>query len=335
MKYFRARTHRSGVTYYYFDNGGHPRKEMALGSDYVLAVRKWSELIAGEDAVAVADFDTLATKYAREVVPLKAKSTQTLQAFDIKLLREFFCTPSPAPLDQIKPSHIHSLLQWKKDQPTTANRLKRTFSHMFNMARAWGYTEKENPCTGVHGLAIKKRDQYITDAVFQAVWQVASVPLRDAIDLAYLTGQRPADTVGMSENDLVDGCLLVDQGKTGAKLRIRVEGKLAELVARIQARKKSHKVWCTALVANNTGLPMTQRAVESAFKRARLTAAALHPSIAGQIKTMRFYDLRAKAADDVSDDRGEQAAAELLGHESVTTTRRHYLRKGRIVSPTK
>lgn len=41
--------------------------------------------------------------------------------------------------------------------------------------------------------------------------------------------------------------------------------------------------------------------------------------------------LRAKAADDTADGRGEEAARDLLGHESVKTTQRHYLRRGKIV----
>ena len=53
------------------------------------------------------------------------------------------------------------------------------------------------------------------------------------------------------------------------------------------------------------------------------------------IKEFWFYDLRAKAADDTSDVRGDQAASDLLGHENVKTTQRHYLRRGKIVSPTK
>ena len=48
-----------------------------------------------------------------------------------------------------------------------------------------------------------------------------------------------------------------------------------------------------------------------------------------------FYDLRAKAADDTSDERGDQAAADLLGHSNIRTTQRHYLRRGKIVSPTR
>lgn len=50
---------------------------------------------------------------------------------------------------------------------------------------------------------------------------------------------------------------------------------------------------------------------------------------------MWFYDLRAKTADDTADDLDEQAASNLLGHENVQTTRRHYLRRGKIVDPTR
>src|SRR3990170_7420145 len=37
----RARGHK---VHYYFDTGGKPRKEIPLGSDYTLAVKKWTEL---------------------------------------------------------------------------------------------------------------------------------------------------------------------------------------------------------------------------------------------------------------------------------------------------
>ena len=42
-KGMRARV-RGKNTYYYLDTGARPRKEIPLGSDYVLAVQKWSEL---------------------------------------------------------------------------------------------------------------------------------------------------------------------------------------------------------------------------------------------------------------------------------------------------
>lgn len=336
MRGFRARPQKSGKTYYYFDAGGKPRREIPLGSDYVLAVRKWSELMADQEKATLAsNFKELADRYEREVLPTKAKSTQATQRGDLKMLREFFCTPSPAPLEQIRPAHIHKLLEWKKSNPTTANRLKRVFSHMFNKARAWGYTDRPNPVTGIKGFYLPKREVYVRDEVYRAVWEAASAPLRDAMDLAYLTGQRPGDTLRMTERDITDGMLAVRQSKKGRQLRIRVEGELAAVLERIQARKAGYKVWSAHLTVNTRGLALTRQTLRTQFEEAREAAAKAHPKLAAEIRAMWFYDLRAKAADDTADERGDQAAADLLGHGSVAVTKAHYLRKGKVVKPTK
>jgi len=233
MKGFRACVQRSGRTYYYLEAG---RKKIPLGSDYTIAVKKWVALTE-DPAEVVTTFKELADKYVREVMPTKAKSTQATQKGDMKMLLEFFCDPTPAPLDEIKPKHIHALLRWKSATPTTANRLKRLFSHMFNVARAWGYTENQNPVTGIRGHTLDRRSNDVTDDVYEAVWQCASVPLRDAMDLAYLTGQRPGDVLRLTERDIVDGVLVVKQSKTAKPLRVRVEGEFGELIKRIFARK--------------------------------------------------------------------------------------------------
>ena len=59
----------------------------------------------------------------------------------------------------------------------------------------------------------------------------------DAMDLAYLTGQRPADILKLKRTDLRDGALWVTQGKTGTKLRISVVGSLSDVMSRILSRK--------------------------------------------------------------------------------------------------
>lgn len=96
-------------------------------------------------------FVDLIEKYEAEELPKLAKSTQATYRSDLKHLREFFGTPTPAPLEGIRPKHIKLLLKWKKNQPTTANRLKRLASTLFNFGRGEGYTDNENPCKGVIG----------------------------------------------------------------------------------------------------------------------------------------------------------------------------------------
>jgi integrase len=332
--HMHPRTQRSGKVYYYMYQKGDDgkRKEIALGDDFILALKKYADLNVLAAAGTGATFADLQRRYLVDAVPKLAASSARMYRSDIKHLLESF---ADAPLSQIKPMHIRQFLDDHADKPTTANRCKRVFSTMWNKARGWGYTDLPNPCEGIQGYSLQKRTVYIDDTVFKAVWSSASAPLRDAMDLAYLTGQRPADALKMTEHDIIDGHLIVTQEKTKQPLRIQIVGELAALLARIEARKSGHKVKSAALLVNQHGKRLTAPALRSQFDKARDAAALAAPQLADDIKKFRFYDLRAKAADDTADGRGEEAARDLLGHESVKTTQRHYLRRGKIVTPTK
>jgi integrase len=332
--HMHPRVQRSGKVYYYMYKKGPDgkRQEIALGDDFILALKKYAELNVVVAPTAGATFADLQQRYLVDAVPKLAANSARMYRSDIKHLMESFST---APLSQIKPMHIRQFLDDHADKPTTANRCKRVFSTMWNHARGWGYTDLPNPCEGIQGHSLKKRTVYINDAVYKAVWNSGSAPLRDAMDLAYLTGQRPADALKMTDHDIVDGHLIVTQEKTKQPLRIRIVGELATLITRINARKAGHKIRTAALLVNQHGKRLTAPTLRSQFEKARTAAAAAVPALADEIKKMWFYDLRAKAADDTADGLGEEAASNLLGHEDVRTTRRHYLRRGKIVAPTK
>lgn len=334
-KGMRARV-RGKKTWFYLDIGGKPRRELPLGDDYIVAIQKWTEYeMAPRDKIAQATvFPALWERYEREVLPTLKHGTIRTHKSDIKHLLRFFGDP-PAQIEQIRPMHIRQFLDWLREKPTTANRCKRLFSTLWNHARGWGWTDLENPCAGITGHSTGKRNIYITDEVFRAVWEHASQPIRDAMDLAYLTGQRPADLLKMSEMDIKDGTLPVHQGKTGARIRVNITGELAELIQRIKSRKKSHKIWVSALLVQMNGKPLTPMTLRNGFVAARDAAAAANPDMADDIKAFWFYDLRAKAADDKADSAGESEAQKLLGHTDGRTTARHYLRRGKIVDPTR
>lgn len=82
------------------------------------------------------------------------------------------------------------------------------------LAREWGLTAKEDPCQGVRKNREKPRDFYANETVWAAVYKEAEPELKDAMDLAYLTGQRPADVLAMHKDDIRDGYLVVEQNKT-------------------------------------------------------------------------------------------------------------------------
>lgn len=327
----RKRVRANGHVYYYFDTGAKPRKEILLGTDFILALRKYAELNVPSHIKEIL-FGQVIWRYQEEELPKLAKNSIRTQRSDLKHLAAYF---KDAPLDQVRPMHIKQFLTKHKDKPTTANRCKRIFSVIWNHARGWGYTDLPNPCAGVKVHPMSKRTVYITDDVFAAVFAHASIPLRDAMELAYLTGQRPADALEMTEHDIVEGHLIITQEKTKQPLRIIISGKLADLIERIHVRKSTYKTVSDALLINLQGKRLTQSVLRNNFEVARNLAALAAPEMADAIKAFWFYDLRAKAADDTSDERGDQAASDLLGHESVRTTQKHYLRRGKIVAPTK
>lgn len=350
----RARAKAQGRLYYYFDTGTRPRKEIPLGADYALAVKQWAELAMARDgskpSAAVITFKHAAERYQREVFPTKAPRTQRDNLKELEKLYAFFNDP-PAPLDEVTPQHIRQYLDSRRHSGVRANREKALFSHVFNKAREWGYTDKPNPCQGVKGFTEHARDVYIDDVTFKLVWDAADRPTRDAMTLAYLTGQRPADVLRMRLSDVKDGLLSVTQGKTGKKLRISVEGELLDIITTIQEQKFDAKVTSLAVIRDEKGRALSYGALDGRFEKARDKAIAeLAKGLAqltGQdvqrcqdqmaaIRAFQFRDLRAKAGTDKADSTDMREAQRQLGHDSIKTTE-IYLRArvGERVKPTK
>lgn len=90
-----------------------------------------------------------------------------------------------------------------------------------------------------------------------------------------------------------------------------------------------------ALLVNLEGRKMAQIVMRNYIDEARRLAKDDNPKQASAIENFRFYDLGAMAADDTEDQRGHQAAADLLGHGDTRTTSKHYLRRGKTTLPTK
>lgn len=342
----RHRTSKRGTTTYYFlDKGGTPRREVSLGSDFVEAMRRWAELTQQPILIAPT-FKDAADRYIVDILPGKGKRTQRDNLIELEFLLRIFNAP-PVDLAKIKPVHLTKYIRWRmavasewyrakgwQAPPNVghvrANREMALFSGIFNYAREIGMTDAPNPAQGVRKQRETGRDAYVEDDMFAKVWEAADEPLRDAMDLAYLTGQRPADTLAFTEHDVRGGFLEVTQGKTKAKVRIEVIGELADVLARIRARKAQYKVVATALVVNEKGQPVLRDALRFRFDRARRTAGVPKAQF-------HFRDLRAKAGTDKTESAGDiRQAQKQLGHGSVTTTERYVRqRRGDKVGPTR
>jgi len=102
------------------------------------------------------------------------------------------------------------------------------------------------------------------------------------------------------------------------RVRIPVAGMLKVVIERIVRRKRTFTVQPLALLVDDKGRALTKFMLRSRFEKAR---AAAGPEAAN----FQFRDLRAKAASDLRDQAGLEAAQSLLGHASVTMTE-HYTR---------
>lgn len=328
----RARKQKSGVTHYYYDLGGKPRREMPLGRDYGLAIKAWADLEAGRDVPpeAVLTFRHVTDAYRRDVLVTKGPRTQRDNLRELAKLLEFFDDP-PGPLDAIKPVTVRQYMTWRTrggSGQVRANRDKALLSHIWNYARDKGYTDLPNPCAGIKGFKETGRDVYIEDDQFDAIRAVAHWSLQDAMDLAYLTGQRPADVLTLTEMDVRDGAIHIRQGKTNTKLRIAVEGELAQLLERLKTRKHGRKVRSTNLIIGERGKPVSVRRMSEIWAEARAAVG---------MDGLHFRDLRAKAATDKAESSGDiRQAQRQLGHTTVSMTE-HYTRqrRGQKSTPTR
>nr|WP_256577963.1 tyrosine-type recombinase/integrase [Pseudomonas sp. Irchel s3h17] len=203
-------------------------------------------------------------------------------------------------------------------------------------------TDKENPASGVRKNKETPRDFYADTGIWNAVYGAASSELKDAMDLAYFTAQRPADVLSMRATDVIDGFLQVAQGKTSKKLRIRLDAGeiingLGELIQRLLEQRKARAVRNPYLIVTEDGRRVTAAMLRLRFDDARNVAfvKALEgedPALAASIRQFQFRDIRPKAASEI-DDLGH--ASRLLGHTDKRITETVYRRVGEIVKPTR
>ena len=334
--YRRTRQRKYGkvwVAYYYRDAQG---KDIPLGSDLDQARIKWAQLEAKEKPLDLLTMKGIFDRYIRDIIPKKAPRTQKDNLAEIKRLRELF---DDAPIDSITPSSIAGYRD-ARTAKVRANREIATLSHVFNLAREWGITTKENPCQGVRKNREKPRDYYANDVVWAAVYSKAPQELKDAMDLAYLTGQRPADVLMMRKDDVEGGYLLVQQNKTGKRLRIRVNSdgeanSLGKLLSQIAERNS--RLVTSYLIVSKTGRRMTATMLRKRWDEARESArtnAMLEKDsvLADKIAAFQFRDIRPKAASEIKD---ISEASLLLGHTKGDITERVYRRIGAIAQPSK
>jgi integrase len=300
---------RKRFAYYYVARG----KWTPLGSDRNKALLAWAQLEQTEPDESLTTLAVVVERYRKDELPKKAPRTQDEYERALKELLPVF---GKVKLEAIQPKHVRAYLD-RRSRKISGNREIAVLSALFNRAREWGYTRAANPCAGVRRNEERGRDKYVTDEEYRRLYVAADLVLRDAMALAYYTGQRVSDVLKIRRADLRDGALWIRQGKTSANLRIAVEGELRRTIERITERG----IVGLYLLTSERGERLTYHALQGRFRKAR-TAAGVD---------FQFRDLRAKAATDLEN---LELAQKLLGHSGRQMTE-HYTKKraGERVKP--
>lgn len=306
-----ARGEPGNLSYYY----GQQKKP--LGKDFVEACRQWAILESGQLPNSVRYVD-VADRWEREAIHKgrrKVRSPKTQREFTaaLKHLRLAF---KSAMLDQITPRHVKQYLA-RRSAKISANREIAVLSIIWNWARGEGLTAGANPCNGIDRNPESSRTRYVTDEEFRAVYAAGDHVLQDAMDLLLQTSHNPTDVLRLTRQDMADGTLWVRRGKTGKKLRFRIEGRLRVVLERILARPRA--VSSVYLIADSRGQPVDVYGLNRRFRKA-----------AGKAD-WQLRDLRAKA---VTDEPDLRTASQRAGHADEKITAEVYRRiKGDLVGP--
>lgn len=306
-----ARGKLGNLRYYY----GQQKKP--LGKDFAEACRQWAILEKGglTDSVRYVD---VADRWEREAIHIgrrRRRSAKTQAEFR-RALKELRLAFKGAVLDQIKPKHIRQYLD-RRSAKVAANREVAVLSIIWNWARAKGLTDQANPCTGIDRNPESARTIYVTDAMYDEVYGSADAVLQDVMDLLRATSHSPSDILRLTRTDMADGTLLVRRGKTGKRVRFRIEGKLKATLERILARPRA--VSSIYLICDERGQPVKLDNLEKRFSKARGDA------------SWQLRDIRAKA---ITDEPDLRIASQRAGHANEQITAEVYRRiKGDIVSP--
>jgi integrase len=290
---------------YYHVSTTQPRKWTRLSEQLGEALNVWASIEASPLPASNTTFAGMANLYRLQVIPTLRDKTQIDYHRHLDRLTPVF---EHLQLAHIKPSDVHQYCQLRgKTSKVQANREKAILSALFNFARRNGYIDCPNPCAGVKGHTEKPRVRYVTDEEFFKVYDVSKWFIQDAMDLALLLGQRPADVLKIQLQDIQADYVSILQNKTGAKLRIERTGELAAVITRVLARDRLSNDSQSQLLVCLSGKPLNATIFRKAFEQAR-ELAGVH---------FQFRDLRAKAATDTND---LPWAQKLLGHRLRNTT---------------
>ncbi len=319
------------------------KKQFRLGSSLPEAYRAWADRIGTrEKARTVGE---LLERYAAEVVPTKAPSTQTGNAIQMVELQRRF---GKMDITSVKPRHVYEYVDKReaKNQPgrkakVAAHREIEVLSHAFTKAVEWGYIDRHPFKSEVRLEGEQPRDRYVEDWEIVEVLALPSKRKKGSV-LAIQAYVRMKLVTGMARGDLLrlrldthlkDDGIHVQRHKTAETTGKRtIYEWTPELRAAVDKAKAVRPALSPFLFANRAGEGYIDEATGDAHGWDSMWQRFMDRVLAETKITVRFteHDLRAKCG---SDAESLEHARALLAHADSRTTAQIYRRKPERVRP--
>jgi len=187
---------------------------------------------------------------------------------------------------------------------TRANRERSLLGTVWGWAYERGMVAERNPAPDVRPFRERKRDRYVTDEEYLAVYRAAPASVRTAMEIAYLCAARQADVLslrwgraGQTEPDPGQTAVVLEQGiyirqSKAGKAQIKLwTSRLSKAIHRAKANQGP--VASIYVVHTRTGQRYTRSGFETMFTRAKGKASA----------SFHFHDLKAKGVSDYEGDK--------------------------------
>lgn len=276
-----------------------------LSRDYREALREYADIVARQGDEALTNLvERALADMRKEIADSTYKNYLTCSRRMLEAFAEF--TPQ-----QIKPHHVAQFLDDHKATPSMANLLRSFLKGVFARAVRWGIVEAD-PVRDIKPFKTKKRDRYITAEEYAEIRKYATPTLQGLMDVAYLTGQRIGDVMGIRYADISEAGVFVRQQKTGQRVLIAMT---PDLEAAIKAARSIHRsVKGLTLFHKRDGSPLAYTTIYGQWRRA---------CEAAKVENANFHDIRAASATDAKEQGLDSRT--LLGHTTEASHNR-YLR---------
>lgn len=344
-KGFPPNLYQNPAGYFYYKNPS-TKQQKGLGRDRahafsearaanaVLAAMKPSSLadwVAGKTEYTLAEWLPIyRTLWIEKVDPKPI----TVAASDVYLRRLAESDFATRRLSEISTQMIAQYLDAYKVErgAPSAKQMRSKVSDVFRWAETQGLIEAgRNPVTATRAHKVVVVRERMSLEQFLAIRDQGSVWLRNAMDLALLTGQRRGDIAALKFSDWSDGRLHVVQGKSGGKVRLALDGNIALSKAGMsiadavkQCRDAIVSSHLVHHVRHHSGAKPGQKvrgeSIGEAFAAAR-EAAGIEAQAGRTLIT--FHEIRSLSERLYREEFGAAVAQKILGHKSAEMTEKY------------